>query len=165
MQNVLAQIPITKWDREIRSFNLLINMSRVIDFWSNSDGYTEFYYQDIADRKDKVSEFTTSYILSTFETFFEETEPNPFITVNVDKWNLHPIGHRSPGYLTPFPFSHQKFNINLDYFVKALARPSSETGSYIWVARGAFNFIVLRSRNTLNEINTTSSVSGSLGPN
>lgn len=165
MENVLAQIPITKWDREIRSFNLLINMSRVIDFFTNADGYTDFYYQDIADRKDKVSEFTTSYILSTFETFFEETAPNPFITVNVDQWNLQPIGHRSPGNLISFPYSHEKVNINLDYFVKAIARPTSETGSYIWVARGAFKHIVLRSPNTLAEINATSSVSGSLGPN
>ena len=163
MDNVLALLPIIEVDRTIVSRNELLNMSRVTTWWRNSDGYVEFYFQDIADRKDKATEYKTSLDLHTFETYFEETQPNPFITINCDQFNPHPIGIISPGDLQPFPFPHQRVSINLDWFVKARARPSDETGSYIWVStKGAFNYIVFQTGNTLEEINTSSSNSGSM---
>jgi len=161
MDNVLAKLPIVKEDRKTVSKYVLLNLSRVIDWFENSAGQVELYFNDISDRKDKCTEYVTSLDRHTFETYFEEVQPNNFQTFNIDKWNLHPIGNKSAGDLKPFPYSHGKINLNLDSFVKAESL-IDETGSIVWFARGAFNYVAFKTTNTLDEINTSSSNSGSL---
>lgn len=163
MDNILAKIPITKKDRETVSRYELLNMSRVTDFFTNNSGGVTFFYQDISTQRDKTTEYETSLNLLQFENYFYETQVHNFIVINVSKWNKKPIGNSSPGDLEDFPYSHDKINLNLDFYVKAVAKPSRlGTGSYVFIARGGFNYLVIETGDTLDEINTTSSVSGSI---
>lgn len=163
MQNVLFLAPIIEENRVTQSKNVLLNASRVTHFYTDSnDGYTVFHYNDITDRRDSVTVYKTSWVLWNFEQVFEETEPNPFITLNIDRYNPHCVGTKGPGRLIDWPYSENKININLDWFVKAEARPSGEVGSFVYTNSGAFKTQCFRSSDVLEVINSTSSNSGSL---
>jgi hypothetical protein len=162
MDNVLFKPTIVKEDRTVCSKYVLLNARRITDFYENQDEYTEFHYAMLGGLPRNKIEYVTSWGLFTFESVFDETQENNFITLNVTRYNPHPIGYGGPGTLKTWPFSEGKINIVLEHFVKAEAKPSSETGSYVWVARNDFNYVVYEVDDTLDEINSTSSASGSL---
>jgi hypothetical protein len=56
----------------------------VIDWFENSAGQVELYFNDISDRKDKCTEYVTSLDRHTFETYFEEVKQISYRDGNKD---------------------------------------------------------------------------------
>lgn len=160
MNSALFQVNIVEEDRKIVSVTYLLNKKRVIDFWTNRDGRVVFYYEDISNRRDKVTEYVYNGNISAFKDLIAESTIRETITINPDKYSVITTGAKAVGYF--YDFTLGKVTLNLDYFVKAVARPSSEIGSYVWIARGGFKHVCFRTPDTIDEIDSTASGSGSL---
>lgn len=165
MDAVLFKPSIIYDDGECSAKDVLLNKARVATWGEISGTGVEFYYAALSNHRVKYKKYRTSANMYEFELYMEEPEDNAYIVLNVEKINTNGIGVDLQGAETSFKdcaYTNDKMGINLDKFIKAEAKPTGETGSYVWLEGADFKCIILQVEDTVDEINGTSSDSGSL---
>lgn len=158
MDSTLFINPIIGIDgREQTAENILLNRSRVIDWYDNANDETLFYYKVSENVKDKTLLIKSQYPILQFETIFNETTTNKFIVVNVNKINTKCRSHDDWGGLKTSDVI-SKLRINVNNIVWAKTRGDY---SYIWIDRG-YQYVLIETGDTLAELNLTVSASGSI---
>lgn len=138
--------------------NILLNRSRVLDWYEDTDDETVFYYRVSEDVKDKAIKIKSQYPILQFETIFSETAPNLYVVVNVTRINKNCRSYDDTGGLkTDSVIS--KIRIPIKNIVWARTYGDYQ---YLWFDRGAHNYVLIETTDTLSEINATASNSGSL---
>lgn len=138
--------------------DILLNRSRVVDWYENTDDTTVFYYKISDDKKDKAIEIKSQYPILQFETVFNETTANKFIVVNVNKINKNCKSYKIPVAMKADSVI-SKLHITVNSIVWGRTIGSYQ---YLWIERSAGNYVVIETSDSLAEINGTVSASGSI---
>lgn len=144
----LTQVAVTQKNRSSYSKTLLLNTKRWSDAYEDSSK-TIFYYFERNDRRDKPTEYKYNGTLNAFKSLMNEDETVKYLTLPVSAWKDN---DQTPPATT---MTFRVDNIVLGY-------DTGTSSAYIWVDRGAFKTLRFKISNTIAEINSSASGSGSL---
>lgn len=137
--------------------NILLNRSRVIDWYDDSDDETIFYYKVSEDIKDKAIKIKSQYPILQFETIFNETTSNKFVVVNVRRMNTNCRSYNDTGGIKLTDITKMRIPINAIVWARTF-----DSYQYLWYDRGGHNYVLIETEDTLAEINLSVSSSGSI---
>lgn len=152
MNSSLFTVTTTKKNRVTSAETLLLSTSKVIDFYEDTDGGTVFYYVERQDRRCPAVEYKTAINSAAFHALLRGAENDQWIYIEVTEiQNVH-NGRTSKDVRT--------YRINIDQIIKAYDRDTRS--SYIFIERGPFEVLRLKTSHTIADLDNISSVSYSI---
>lgn len=148
--SVLMQITTTEKDRKTSAETLLLVSSKVCDFWEDTDGVV-FYYKYRDDRREKSVEFKTALTMAQFHQKLNEVANEQYVYVQVTEIY---------GKFKQALVVNRTYRVNIDQI--AYGKNINTTSSYLWIDRGPFELLRLKTTHTIDEIDNIASESFSI---
>lgn len=158
MRPRLFQCNVVKEDRKTVDRTLLLNTNKVVNFYEDPTDSTKtvFHYDERGNRREKRIEFKYNGPLNAFKNLINEAAGFDTVSINVRAVDNHAI----TGWGNVGNCAYDRTTINLEYFVMAEDQ-TNVVGSWVKINIGAFQATVFDSTDTIDEIDTASSGSGS----
>lgn len=156
MASILTVVSTLQRNRSSWVKNLLINSSRVVDFFKDEQNpltRTILHYRINDFERGETWELQLNHYVNTVSTRLFEDETNPFIWMDVQTYKQ--FGKEEYTSTT-----QRKWKVNADNIVYAYDL-SNGTQSYVWINRG-LNFVRLLTSHTVADLSRAYSKSASL---